>query len=80
MLNYLDENFVVSFQVDFPSFFTERKLICIPDTAGSIEVRIFIVPAVGDHKKIPYARVNHAKYMVTDNSALIGISYLICKV
>lgn len=60
-------------------FLIEKKLICIPDTTGSIEVRIFIVPAEGDHEKIPYARVNHAKYMVTDNSALIGIFYLIFK-
>ncbi|CAG9535772.1 unnamed protein product [Cercopithifilaria johnstoni] len=52
----------------------KKKLICIPNTTGSIEVRIFIVPAEGDHKSIPYARVNHAKYMVTDNSALIGTS------
>ncbi|MCP9259767.1 Phospholipase D3 [Dirofilaria immitis] len=44
------------------------------NTTGSIEVRIFIVPTVGDQEKIPYARVNHAKYMVTDNSALIGTS------
>ncbi|OZC05105.1 hypothetical protein X798_07934 [Onchocerca flexuosa] len=46
----------------------KRKLVCIPDTVGSIEVRIFVVPTVGDQEKIPYARVNHAKYMVTDNS------------
>lgn len=52
----------------------KRKLICVPDTTGSIEVRIFIVPTIGDQKNIPYARVNHAKYMVTDNSALIGTS------
>ncbi|KAM3718115.1 5'-3' exonuclease PLD3 [Dirofilaria immitis] len=52
----------------------KKRLICIPDTTGSIEVRIFIVPTVGDQEKIPYARVNHAKYMVTDNSALIGTS------
>ncbi|VDK85473.1 unnamed protein product [Litomosoides sigmodontis] len=51
-----------------------KKMVCIPDTSGSIEVRIFIVPAEGDHKNIPYARVNHVKYMVTDNSALIGTS------
>ncbi|EFO28062.2 phospholipase D [Loa loa] len=50
------------------------RFICIPDTTGSIEVRIFIVPTIGDQKNIPYARVNHAKYMVTDNSALIGTS------
>uniref|UniRef100_A0A915PT16 PLD phosphodiesterase domain-containing protein n=1 Tax=Setaria digitata TaxID=48799 RepID=A0A915PT16_9BILA len=52
----------------------KRKLACIPDTTGSIEARIFIVPTLGDQETIPYARVNHAKYMVTDNSALIGTS------
>uniref|UniRef100_A0A0R3RQT0 Phospholipase D3 n=1 Tax=Elaeophora elaphi TaxID=1147741 RepID=A0A0R3RQT0_9BILA len=51
-----------------------KKLICISNTTGSIEVRIFIVPREGDHRNIPHARVNHAKYMVTDNSALIGTS------
>ncbi|KAJ8979443.1 hypothetical protein NQ317_006757 [Molorchus minor] len=40
----------------------------------SIEVRRFIVPADKDQRKIPYARVNHNKYMVTDNTAYIGTS------
>lgn len=34
----------------------------------------FIVKSSDDQKKIPYARVNHNKYMVTDRSAYIGTS------
>lgn len=36
--------------------------------------RRFIVPANSDQQKIPFARVNHNKYMVTDNTAYIGTS------
>ncbi|KAK4881376.1 hypothetical protein RN001_004695 [Aquatica leii] len=39
-----------------------------------IEVRHFIVPATTEQAKIPFARVNHNKYMVTDNTAYIGTS------
>ncbi|XP_055635185.1 5'-3' exonuclease PLD3-like isoform X2 [Toxorhynchites rutilus septentrionalis] len=39
-----------------------------------IEVRRFIVPASEDQGKIPFGRVNHNKYMVTDNTAYIGTS------
>ncbi|VDN06890.1 unnamed protein product [Thelazia callipaeda] len=52
----------------------KKKMVCIPGTTGSIEVRIMQVPVSDDQAKIPYSRVNHAKYMVTDNSALIGTS------
>ncbi|KAJ8930749.1 hypothetical protein NQ314_016421 [Rhamnusium bicolor] len=40
----------------------------------SIEVRRFIVPGNKEQQKIPFARVNHNKYMVTDNTAYIGTS------
>nr|CAH7728067.1 unnamed protein product [Callosobruchus chinensis] len=45
----------------------------------SIEVllffqRRFIVPATKDQQKIPFARVNHNKYMVSDTTAFIGTS------
>lgn len=36
--------------------------------------RRFVVPANNEQRKIPYARVNHNKYMVTDNTAFIGTS------
>uniref|UniRef100_A0A0N4ZQ89 PLD phosphodiesterase domain-containing protein n=1 Tax=Parastrongyloides trichosuri TaxID=131310 RepID=A0A0N4ZQ89_PARTI len=41
---------------------------------GKIEVKLFKVPSTEDQKKIPYARVNHNKYLVTDQHALIGTS------
>lgn len=34
--------------------------------------RLFVVPANPRQKKIPFARVNHNKYMVTDKIAYIG--------
>lgn len=34
----------------------------------------FIVPATEEQKKIPFGRVNHNKYMVTDQVAYIGTS------
>uniref|UniRef100_A0A1B0C3P7 PLD phosphodiesterase domain-containing protein n=1 Tax=Glossina palpalis gambiensis TaxID=67801 RepID=A0A1B0C3P7_9MUSC len=39
-----------------------------------IQVRLFIVPINQDQLKIPHSRVNHNKYMVTDNAAYIGTS------
>ncbi|KZS12125.1 Phospholipase D3 [Daphnia magna] len=40
-----------------------------------VQVKIFIVPAFSpDQEKIPFARVNHNKYMVTDKAAYIGTS------
>ncbi|XP_053373160.1 5'-3' exonuclease PLD3-like [Mercenaria mercenaria] len=41
----------------------------------NIEVKLFVVPAFTEaQKNIPYARVNHNKYMVTDKTAYIGTS------
>lgn len=34
--------------------------------------RLFVVPASREQKEIPFARVNHNKYMVTDRVAYIG--------
>uniref|UniRef100_A0A3Q3GZ58 5'-3' exonuclease PLD3 n=1 Tax=Kryptolebias marmoratus TaxID=37003 RepID=A0A3Q3GZ58_KRYMA len=39
-----------------------------------IQVRLFVVPADPRQRKIPFARVNHNKYMVTDKIAYIGTS------
>ncbi|OXA58455.1 5'-3' exonuclease PLD3 [Folsomia candida] len=39
-----------------------------------VQVKLFKVPATPAQKLIPFARVNHNKYMVTDNSAFIGTS------
>ncbi|XP_053124714.1 5'-3' exonuclease PLD3 [Hemicordylus capensis] len=43
-------------------------------THYSVEVRLFVVPANETQAKIPYARVNHNKFMVTDKVAYIGTS------
>ncbi|XP_004921723.1 5'-3' exonuclease PLD3 isoform X2 [Bombyx mori] len=40
----------------------------------NLQIKRFVVPSTPDQDKIPYARVNHNKYMVTDTSAYIGTS------
>ncbi|CAH8446668.1 unnamed protein product [Schistosoma mattheei] len=43
--------------------------------SAQVRVRYFVVPSYTDtQKRIPYARVNHNKYMVTDKTAYIGTS------
>ncbi|XP_063080050.1 5'-3' exonuclease PLD4 [Engraulis encrasicolus] len=44
-----------------------------PKRHVNVEVKAFIVP-VGNHSHIPYTRLNHNKYMVTDKTAYIGTS------
>ncbi len=39
-----------------------------------IQVKLFVVPASPAQAQIPFARVNHNKYMVTDKQAYIGTS------
>ncbi|XP_054855470.1 5'-3' exonuclease PLD3 isoform X2 [Eublepharis macularius] len=53
-----------------------RSLAAMQDnrTHCNIEVRLFVVPANETQAKIPYARVNHNKYMVSDQVAYIGTS------
>jgi phospholipase D3/4 len=41
---------------------------------GNIAAKLFQVPADENQAKIPFARVNHNKYMVTDEVAYIGTS------
>ncbi|XP_050784509.1 5'-3' exonuclease PLD3 isoform X2 [Gopherus flavomarginatus] len=43
-------------------------------THYSVEVRLFTIPVNETQAEIPYARVNHNKYMVTDKVAYIGTS------
>ncbi|XP_077465276.1 5'-3' exonuclease PLD3-like isoform X1 [Stigmatopora argus] len=45
-----------------------------PSTKCDVEVKIFTVPSTAEQMKIPFARVNHAKYMVTDRVLYIGTS------
>ncbi|KAK3548741.1 hypothetical protein QTP70_018477 [Hemibagrus guttatus] len=53
-----------------------RSLASVQDSKSKldIQVKIFIVPSSQSQKKIPFARVNHNKYMVTDSVAYIGTS------
>merc|ERR1712037_1001189 len=57
-----------------------RFLRSLADLSGSypkvdIEVKVFTVPSfTPDQEKIPFARVNHNKYMVTDKQGYIGTS------
>ncbi|XP_074932500.1 5'-3' exonuclease PLD3 isoform X2 [Phalacrocorax aristotelis] len=53
-----------------------KSLAAVTDnqTHYSMEVRLFIVPASAAQAQIPYARVNHNKYMVTEKAAYIGTS------
>ncbi|KAK9533524.1 hypothetical protein VZT92_008636 [Zoarces viviparus] len=44
-----------------------------PHQKISIQIKLYIVP-VGNQSDIPYTRVNHNKYMVTDKVAYIGTS------
>ncbi|KAL0219155.1 hypothetical protein P9112_004808 [Eukaryota sp. TZLM1-RC] len=59
------------------SKWSETKDIVYPwlhslNVIPNIEVKLFEVPDV--EEKIPYTRVNHAKYMVTDQNVFIGTS------
>lgn len=53
-----------------------RSLAAIADNATrfSAEVRLFVVPSTAAQSRIPYARVSHQKYMVTEKAAYIGTS------
>ncbi|KAJ8369302.1 hypothetical protein SKAU_G00093300 [Synaphobranchus kaupii] len=53
-----------------------RSLASVNDHKSKldIQVKLFVVPANPRQKEIPYARVNHNKYMVTDKVAYIGTS------
>lgn len=44
-----------------------------PEAGVSVDVKVFIVP-VGNHSNIPFSRVNHSKFMVTEKAAYIGTS------
>uniref|UniRef100_A0A8C3W0T5 spleen exonuclease n=1 Tax=Catagonus wagneri TaxID=51154 RepID=A0A8C3W0T5_9CETA len=59
-----------------PSMFPYlRSLQALSDPAAnvSVDVKVFIVP-VGNHSSIPFSRVNHCKFMVTEKAAYIGTS------
>ncbi|KAL4716073.1 hypothetical protein ACJJTC_013850 [Scirpophaga incertulas] len=53
-----------------------RSLVALAKSYPRVDIQIkrFIVPSTPDQDKIPFARVNHNKYMVTDRAAYIGTS------
>uniref|UniRef100_A0A3Q0RE13 Phospholipase D family, member 7 n=1 Tax=Amphilophus citrinellus TaxID=61819 RepID=A0A3Q0RE13_AMPCI len=55
-------------------FLQSLQVLSRPPLTCDIDVKIFTVPSTAEQKKIPYARVNHAKYMVTDRVVYIGTS------
>lgn len=60
-----------------PIMFTFLKSLASvydPRSRLDIQVRLFVVPADPGQKAIPFARVNHNKYMVTDKVAYVGTS------
>ncbi|XP_075968103.1 5'-3' exonuclease PLD3 isoform X2 [Anarhichas minor] len=59
--------------VMFP-FLKSLASVYDPKSRLDIQVRLFVVPASPKQKEIPFARVNHNKYMVTDKIAYIGTS------
>lgn len=56
------------------SFLKSLASVYDPKNNLDIQVRLFVVPATPKQKEIPFARVNHNKYMVTDKIAYIGTS------
>ncbi|RVE57095.1 hypothetical protein OJAV_G00212760 [Oryzias javanicus] len=44
-----------------------------PEHHINVQIKLFIIP-VGNHSDIPFSRVNHNKYMVTDKIAYVGTS------
>uniref|UniRef100_A0A3Q0RHK8 5'-3' exonuclease PLD3 n=1 Tax=Amphilophus citrinellus TaxID=61819 RepID=A0A3Q0RHK8_AMPCI len=59
--------------VMFP-FLKSLASVYDPKNKLDIQVRLFVVPATPEQREIPFARVNHNKYMVTDKTAYIGTS------
>lgn len=52
-----------------------KSLAILSSKYTSIEVKLFKVPCVTPEQcEIPFARVNHNKYMVTDDTAYVGTS------
>ncbi|NXH62206.1 PLD3 Phospholipase, partial [Rhabdornis inornatus] len=53
-----------------------RSLDAVGDnrTSYDVEVRLFLVPSSPAQSRIPFARVNHNKFMVTDKAAYVGTS------
>ncbi|XP_034399354.1 5'-3' exonuclease PLD3 isoform X2 [Cyclopterus lumpus] len=57
----------------FP-FLQSLLVLGSPQLKCDINVKMFTVASTAEQMKIPFARVNHAKYMVTDRVVYIGTS------
>ncbi|KAM9741257.1 5'-3' exonuclease PLD4 isoform 2-T2 [Menidia menidia] len=60
-----------------PSMFNFLQSLLVlsrPPLSCNMDVRVFTVPSTAEQASIPFARVNHAKYMVTDRVLYIGTS------
>ncbi|XP_069749972.1 5'-3' exonuclease PLD3 isoform X2 [Narcine bancroftii] len=55
-------------------FLESLKVLSKEPLGCKVEVKIFQVPATKEQERIPFGRVNHNKYMVTDRVAYIGTS------
>uniref|UniRef100_A0A1A8AL96 PLD phosphodiesterase domain-containing protein n=1 Tax=Nothobranchius furzeri TaxID=105023 RepID=A0A1A8AL96_NOTFU len=56
------------------TFLQSLLVLSRPPLRCNIEVKIFSVPSTPEQRKTPFARVNHAKFMVTDRVVYIGTS------
>ncbi|KAJ8254943.1 hypothetical protein GJAV_G00199150 [Gymnothorax javanicus] len=55
-------------------FLQSLLILSKPPLSCNMQVKVFEVSSTAEQLKIPFARVNHAKYMVTDRVAYIGTS------
>lgn len=53
-----------------------RSIEALSDSYNGVDIQVkrFIVPSTEDQAKIPFGRVNHNKYMVTERTAYVGTS------
>ncbi|XP_043827937.1 5'-3' exonuclease PLD3-like isoform X2 [Dromiciops gliroides] len=55
-------------------FLEALNILSQPPLSCPLHVKLFVVPVSEDQRQIPYARMNHNKFMVTDQAAYIGTS------
>ncbi|XP_059377312.1 5'-3' exonuclease PLD3-like isoform X2 [Carassius carassius] len=55
-------------------FLQSLSVLNNPPLSCNIHAKVFEVPSTREQQRIPFARVNHAKYMVTDRVVYIGTS------
>lgn len=55
-------------------FLQSLSVLNKPPLSCNIHIKVFEVPSTREQQRIPFARVNHAKYMVTDRVVYIGTS------